>query len=113
MAFGRIPGNVVADAGYGSEENYTYLQAQGVNAYVKHNEFFREIKNPKWRNDPFRPANWDHDEASDAYICPEGRRLEFQGSGARKRAGIRRRVPQVPLRRMRGLPQPQEVHEER
>lgn len=84
MAFGRIPGNVVADAGYGSEENYTYLQAQGVNAYVKHNEFFREIKNPKWRNDPFRPANWDHDEASDAYICPEGRRLEFQGVGSSK-----------------------------
>ena len=26
------------------------------------NEFFREIKNPKWRNDPFRPANWAYDE---------------------------------------------------
>ena len=82
--FGRIPANVIADAGYGSEENYAYLQTQGANAYVKHNEFFREIKSKKWRSDPFRPANWSYDEAGDAYVCPEGRRLEFQGTKSSK-----------------------------
>ena len=29
----------------------------GVNAHVKHNEFFRVIKNLKWRIDPFDSAN--------------------------------------------------------
>lgn len=76
--FGKLPENIVADAGYGSEENYTYLNGKGVNAYVKHSEFFREIKNRKCRDDPFRIANWPFDDKSDSYTCPEGRRLVFE-----------------------------------
>lgn len=80
---GRLPNNIAADAGYGSEENYHYLEEQGVDAYVKHNEFFRECRNKKWREDEMRPANWAYDEDSDSYTCPSGRRLEF--AGERKR----------------------------
>ncbi|MGG3533888.1 IS1182 family transposase, partial [Paenibacillus rhizolycopersici] len=31
---GRIPGTVIADAGYGSEENYAYLEGEAVRAIV-------------------------------------------------------------------------------
>ena len=55
---GRLPANFVADAGYGSEENYAYLEREGVDAYVKHSEFFRECRNKKWRDDEMRVANW-------------------------------------------------------
>lgn len=75
----NMPSNIVADADYGSEGNYTYLQDTHVNAYVKRNEFFCEIKNKKWRDNPFRPANWAYDEKSDAYTRHEGRRLGFVG----------------------------------
>ena len=81
---GHLPQNIVADAGYGSEENYAYLEGQGVNAYVKHNEFFRECKNKKWREDEMRPANWAYDEAADEYTCPDGRKLRFEGERKRK-----------------------------
>lgn len=74
---GRLPGNFVADAGYGSEENYAYLEGEGVDAYVKHSEFFRECRNGKWREDEMRVANWEYDEAADEYACPEGRTLAF------------------------------------
>ena len=74
---GSLPGDVVADAGYGSEENYAYLESEGAEAYVKHNEFFRECKNKKWREDEMRPANWAYDEAADEYTCPVGRKLRF------------------------------------
>ena len=76
-AFGHIPENMVADAGYGSEENYTYLESEGVTAYVKHNEFFRECKK-KYREDEMRVANWAYDEMADTYTCPEGRTLAFK-----------------------------------
>ena len=76
-AFGHIPENMVADAGYGSEENYTYLESEGVTAYVKHNEFFRECKK-KYREDEMRVANWAYDETADTYTCPEGRTLAFK-----------------------------------
>lgn len=74
---GRLPASLVADAGYGSEENYAYLEAEGVDAYVKHGEFFRECRNKKWRDDEMRVANWGYDEGSDEYTCPEGRTLAF------------------------------------
>ena len=74
---GRLPRTVVADAGYGSQQNYKYLEDQGVTAVVKHNDFFRESKNKAWREDPFRVANWPHNPEDDTYTCPAGAKLYF------------------------------------
>lgn len=74
---GHLPKEIVADAGYGSEQNYAWLQEQNLDAYVKHNEFYRECKNKKWREDPMRPANWEYDEKADAYTCPGNHTLTF------------------------------------
>lgn len=80
---GRLPASLVADAGYGSEENYAYLEGEGVDAYVKHSEFFRECHNKKWRESEMRIANWAYDEEADEYTCPEGRRLPFLKGSSR------------------------------
>ena len=74
---GHLPANFVADAGYGSEENYAYLEREGADAYVKHGEFFRECRSKGWRDDEMRVANWAYDGRSDEYTCPEGRALAF------------------------------------
>ncbi len=42
---GRLPASFAADAGYGSEGNCAYLEREGADAYVKHNEFFRIKRN--------------------------------------------------------------------
>src|SRR5690606_36398449 len=34
--------NITADAGYGSEENYDYLEKEELTAYVKYNTFEKE-----------------------------------------------------------------------
>src|SRR6201996_2188521 len=34
--YGIKPANITADAGYGSQENYGWLEARGITAYVKH-----------------------------------------------------------------------------
>ncbi|MFE1523037.1 IS1182 family transposase [Schaalia turicensis] len=75
---GSLPATIVADAGYGSEQNYAYLENEGVQALVKHNEFFRLMKNKNWRDDPFRVANWPYDSQTDTYTCPAGRPLTFR-----------------------------------
>ncbi len=36
---GRQPQKAIADSAYGSEENYAYLEKEGIEAYVKHNTF--------------------------------------------------------------------------
>ncbi|MDO4207954.1 MAG: IS1182 family transposase [Lachnospiraceae bacterium] len=72
---GRLPENIVTDAGYGSEENYEYLEEQKVSAYVKYNKFHWE-KKKKNRKDPFLTENLYFDPETDTYLCPAGKRLE-------------------------------------
>ena len=73
---GRLPGAVVADAGYGSEANYEWLDARGVEAFVKYASYHSE-QSAKFKADPTKPKNWAYDGASDTYTCGFGRRLSF------------------------------------
>lgn len=73
---GELPPNIVADAGYGSEENYEYLKEKELNNYVKYNTFHKEASN-KWKKDLSKVQNWKYDAEKDEYICGYGRRLAF------------------------------------
>lgn len=75
---GELPRKVIADAGYGSEENFRFLEAEGVEAYVKYNTFHLEQK--KRKKDRFRAASFPYDESRDEFICPADRRLIYQHS---------------------------------
>jgi len=78
--YGRLPKKVIADAGYGSEENYAYLEDQEVEAYVKYGTYDREQK--KRRKIPEREtywsSSWEYDEQQDEFTCPQGKRLTYQ-----------------------------------
>jgi len=74
---GRFPRTVVADAGYGSEENYAYLEHAGVNGYVKYPLFNAQQKR-SWRKQLFRVENWEYDVEKDEYRCPAGQPLTYQ-----------------------------------
>jgi hypothetical protein len=41
-SYNTTPKTATADAGYGSEENYEYLQQNEIESYVKYNHFDRE-----------------------------------------------------------------------
>lgn len=47
---GKSPKNIIADAGYGSHENYSYLKEKELGTYVKYNTWFRDIKGEKNKN---------------------------------------------------------------
>ena len=73
---GNKPKNIIADAGYGSEENYELLESEDITAYIKYNTFHKE-NSIKWKKDPTRIQNFTYDEKSDTYYCPMGRPLIF------------------------------------
>jgi len=83
--FRYIPYRVCADAGYGSEENYTYLENEGSVAYVKYSFFHKEQKKA-YRNDPFRKENMAYNSERDCYICPAGCEINFTDERHRKTA---------------------------
>ena len=80
---GRMPARVITDAGYGSEENYEYLEEAKTVAYVKYPGFYREEKR-KHRNNPFLSEHLPYDDEQDTFTCPAGKRLHFMGEKTRK-----------------------------
>ena len=73
---GKLPKNIIADAGYGSEENYEFLESEPIEHFVKYNTFHKE-KSKKWQRDATRVQNWYYVAERDEYICGYGRYLSF------------------------------------
>jgi transposase len=75
----RLPKKIIADSGYGSEENYAYLHQEQVGNYVKYNTFGKEQR-PRYRPNPFAADQMQYDPQKDELICPAGKRLTYQYS---------------------------------
>lgn len=73
---------VVADAGYGSEENYEFLEQHGIEAFVKYSYFHMEQKR-KTKNNIFLPQNLYYNKEQDYFVCPMGQHLTKKGEGTR------------------------------
>ena len=73
------PRNVGADAGYGSEENYEFLEKAGIEAYVKYSGYYKERKGKasRWH---FPPSTLYYHETEDYFICPMGQKMKFIGT---------------------------------
>ena len=65
---------VVADAGYGSEQNYEFMESHTIEAYVKYNYFHKEQKRA-WKKNAFAVQNLFYNPDKDFFICPMGQRL--------------------------------------
>jgi len=72
----RLPEKVSSDAGYGSEENYAYLEGQEVGNYLKYQSFDREQKK-RYKPDPFKAENMVYDAENDEFTCPNGKPLKY------------------------------------
>ena len=74
--YGMQSEEIVADSGYGSEENYEYMFRNGMTPYVKYNMFHVEQRRG-YRNNPFRVSNLFYNPQDDFYVCPMGQKMKF------------------------------------
>ena len=77
--YGRFPKRGVADSGYGSEENYRFMDEAGIEGFVKYNRFHLEHR-PRYKPDTFHPDSLYYNEEGDYYICPMGQRMSRTGT---------------------------------
>lgn len=78
-----LPEHIVADAGYGSEQNYDdILTNRKREALITYNLYLREQKK-KYQQNPFNTANWPYDETTDSYTCPNQQTLAFHHPSVR------------------------------
>jgi transposase len=82
--FGRLPKNIVTDAGYGSEENYAYLEQHSLGNFLKYNTFYQDthhFRKPELiRKRRFMAENFEYDQDKDEFVCPAHQRLQFQST---------------------------------
>lgn len=74
---GRLPANIIADAGYGSEQNYDYLEQEGIENFVKYSNFHFQQKR-SFKKKIFKVENLDYDKTKDEYTCPFEKKLKYR-----------------------------------
>lgn len=83
-SFGAAPKSLTADAGYGSEENYTMLEEKNVTAFVKYNLFDKQQNHSFNKKHPFASDKLYYNPEQDHYICPMGQKMAYIGDRKRK-----------------------------
>ncbi|WP_251032311.1 IS1182 family transposase [Mesobacillus foraminis] len=80
----ELPKHIVADAGYGSEQNYDdILSNREREALITYNMYLKEQKK-KYKQNEFNPDNWQYDEVADAFTCPNQKQLVFKNRTTKK-----------------------------
>ena len=83
--YGRLPSVAVADSGYGSEENYRFMDEAGMEAYVKYNRFHLEQR-PRYKPNPFHHDSFHYNAEKDYFVCPMGQHMARIGTAHSKTA---------------------------
>lgn len=66
--------NIIADAGYESEENYLYLEEKRQKSYIKPASYEKQ-KKKSFKNQIGKRENMIYDESKDLYICHNNKKL--------------------------------------
>ncbi len=102
--YGHLPSVAVADSGYGSEENYRFMDEAGMEAYVKYNRFHLEQR-PRYKPNPFHHDNFHYNADEDYYVCPMGQHMTRIGTSHSKTAsGYRSENTRYRARNCKGCP---------
>ena len=75
-SYDTYPKYPVADAGYGSYNNYLFCEQNGIEKYMKFTMFEKKTKDTKYKDDPYRAVNFKQDE-NGTLLCPAGRKFEY------------------------------------
>lgn len=74
--YGRYPEYPVADAGYGSFNNYLYCEEHGMKKYMKFTMFKKECEDKSYREDPYRAVNFPINDKGNP-VCPNGKEFHY------------------------------------
>jgi transposase len=112
--YGIKPSSVTADAGYGSEQNYQWLEDKKITGYVKHPYFDRNQHTTTRNKKAFAADKLFYDEQSDYYLCPSGKVMKNIGSHIRVTTnGYLQTITKYRTTKCEGCPLQQECNPDR
>ena len=82
--YNQKPSCITADAGYGSEQNYQYLENKEIEGFVKFN-YFDKLQSSQFRSKhPFAVETLHYNKEKDCYYCPMGQEMNSIGTYTKK-----------------------------
>lgn len=75
--YGQYPKYPVADAGYGSFNNYIYCEKHGMEKFMKFTMFDKETRDKKYAENPYRAVNFRINENNEL-VCPNNKRFVYK-----------------------------------
>ena len=107
------PANITADAGYGSEENYRWLERKRITGYVKHNYFDRDQNGNIRSKKPYTVDKLTYDPEKDLYCCPSGQPMDNIGTrNPRTGTGFGQTITLYRARSCEGCPLRSQCHQQ-
>jgi len=102
----QTPETITADAGYGSEENYTDLEDKNITAFVKYNYFHKEqIDKKRGKTNPFHPNELYYNKEEDIYYCTMGQQMTHIGTYQRNtKNGFTQEIHRYQAQNCKGCP---------
>lgn len=99
------PVTVIADAAFGTEENYDLMETKQIEGYLKFPAFHAE-QTKKYQNDPFNKDSFAYDALTDTYTCPNNQLLVFTGAHHKthKVTGYKSRIKEYECTGCKGCP---------
>ncbi len=102
---GVKPKELVADAGYGSEENYDYVTSNQIEAYVKDNYFDKTPHKKELAKGNSHPDYLHYNSDLNCYYCPMGQPMKFIGNKLQTtNSGYQRRLSRYQACNCNGCP---------
>lgn len=101
----ELPQAVIADAIFGTEQNYELLENKQVAAYLKYPSFQAEQKQAYQQN-PFLKDNFSYDPLADSYTCPNQQQLVHTATYGQthKRTGYQSTIKEYQCQNCSGCP---------
>jgi transposase len=101
----QLPASLTTDAGYGSEENYQWMEDQNITAYVKHPYFDREQSELLQSKKPFTADKLYYNKEKDCYYCPMGQQMNNTGTFTKTTStGFKQTITSYEARNCEGCP---------
>jgi transposase len=108
----HYPQVLVADAGYGSEENYLLLAKHKIEGYIKHNQFDREQRSKMV--DWFKSDKLEYHKKKDIVYCPIGEPMKRIGTSTHITAnGFKQTLARYQPSKCKGCPVRDVCHDQK
>jgi len=111
--YGLLPEVQVADAGYGSEENFQYLESNDIEAYVKPADFDRKQRSNYQPANPYGTDQLVYDGNRDTFLCPAGKPMKRTGQYKNTENGIVKNYTVYKAKGCRNCPLREKCHRQK